>query len=55
MFSHAIFEGLGRGRLPETVKKFLISFYEKKYFHIKYKWSRKREGLINRKLGFCGI
>lgn len=55
MFSHAIFEGLGRSRLPEAVKMFLIYFYEKKNFHIKYKWSRKREVSINRKLAFDGI
>lgn len=32
MFSHAIFEGLGRSILPEAVKMFLIYFYEKKIF-----------------------
>lgn len=32
MVSHAIFEGLGRSRLPEAVKMFLIYFYEKNIF-----------------------
>ena len=55
MVSHAIFEGLGRSRLPEAVKMFLIYFYETKYFHIKFKWSRKREVSGNRKLASGGI
>ena len=44
MFSPAIFEGLGRGRLPETVKMFLISFYEKNIFTLNTNGVEKEKG-----------